>query len=623
MVCLIYAPGISGPFLFDDKSNITANSYIQVDELSYLNLYSAATSGNAGPLKRPIPTLSFALNYYFSGGYNIAAYKITNIIIHCVNTALLLFLIKQLLVTSDIQNKHSVRNKNFFYLAIIISTIWAIHPINLTSILYIVQRMTSLSTLFSLCCLIFYTAGRNRHITTTHPVAKTSIILFSLSIICFILALYSKENALILPLIVLWIECTLYPHKWLQNHYSLLSRTHRRLLFISIATLAISILLISINYTVSGYQTRPFTIIERSLTETRVLCFYISLILLPRINAFGLFHDDITLSTSLLSPWTTVTSIIFIGALVVSVFYYRREKPLYSLGIGWFLIGHLLESTFFPLEIAHEHRNYFPSIGLILAVTSIISTSNFTKKQFIAAFFITASLLGSTTWLRASQWSGYSSLAHYETLHHPMSTAAQALLSNAAYQAGDVPTAIEAIKSAINLNPNDPTYLIHYQNLLSISNQEIPLDLQAKTIKKINQNLVTPSLKLALEHVASCLNKTPCEALKKNYIPWLDAIIKKAPNDPFYYYLKGKAYRALNDNMSALNAFQQSHSLREEYMHPLFEMADILIQANQLSHVTLVLKWIKLANIKTTFKRDKEIQKLESIIATMSGSANN
>ena len=54
-----------------------------------------------------------------------------------------------------------------------------------------------------------------------------------------------------------------------------------------------------------------------------------------------------------------------LGLAFWSVFNSRRF-PLAAFGIVWFLIGHSLESTFIPLEMVHEHRNYLPLLGILL-----------------------------------------------------------------------------------------------------------------------------------------------------------------------------------------------------------------------------------------------------------------
>ena len=614
-IVLIYLPGISGPFLFDDLSSITQNSYIEVESLNTNTLYTSAFSGNAGPLKRPVAMLTFALNYYFSKGFSATGFKVTNIIIHCVN-ALLVFTLCRLLFTRNALIVGAPANyKRDFFIASSVSLIWAVHPVNLTSVLYIVQRMTSLSTLFSLLSIILYFSARNKWSKDTFSWGIS--LLFIASFTSLTLALFSKENAVLTPLIILLIELLLYSHEKPKALFNSLPSSYK--IIIKAVTLAFAFFLFfsAIDYALPGFASRPFTMLERTLTEFRVVCFYISLILIPRINGFGLFHDDIAISTSLFSPWTTVTSFIFILSLITIAFCYRKKKPLFALGIGWFFIGHLLESTFFSLEIAHEHRNNLPSIGLVLASVSLLSNIKINNKKLIASFLLTSFILGGTTWLRANQWGNYQQLAYYEASHHPNSPATQALLSNAANQAGNIEIATQAIKKAMELDPNETSYAMHYQNLLSIHNKPIPAELQQETLRRIKSNLLTPSTKLALNQIVDCIRKEPCSPLKNNFLTWMNAVIEKKPNEAAYHYIRGKAQRASGNELAALNDFQHSHDINPQFLHPLFEMADILIRKGQVTQAKEVVKWIEESNEKTTFRRDKELHKLKKIITKL------
>lgn len=607
----VYLPGINGPFVFDDLSNITNNSFLRIQELSFSSLYSGATSGHAGPLKRPVAMLSFALNYYFTGGYIASAFKITNILIHSLNAALVFILSLQLFNRSA-----TITDKNLtgLYLAAGISLMWALHPINLTSVLYVVQRMTSLSTLFSLSCIIFYLSARNHWLQHSFSWRVASLFLAGLA--SLVLALYSKENAILIPLIILCIELTLYSNEKPWVFFKKLSHSQQLINWAVLFALCLYILLWAIDYASDGYNSRLFTMVERVLTESRVLCFYISLILIPRINGFGLFHDDIAISTSLFSPWTTLISIIFILGLLITAFYYRKKKPLFALGIGWFFIGHLLESTFFPLEIAHEHRNNLPSIGIILAAAALIPQK--IKPQKLMGIFLLISLvLGATTWLRAKQWGNYQSLAYYEASHHPDSPAIQALLSNAANQAGDSELTIQAIKKAMALDPAETSYAMHYQNILAIHGKPIPAELQLETLRRIRANHFTASTQLALDHIAGCLKKAPCAPLQKNYIEWINAVIERQPNNAYYHYFKGVAHRANGDNLLALNAYQQAHNLSGNFVHPLFEMATLLIQLDQLEAAKYVVSSIEKASQKEGFRRHDELLQLKKILAEL------
>jgi tetratricopeptide (TPR) repeat protein len=173
-----------------------------------------------------------------------------------------------------------------------------------------------------------------------------------------------------------------------------------------------------------GYSGRDFTLTERVLTEARVLVFYLKMIIMPSITELGLYHDDIAISHGLLEPPATLYSLITLSGLLFGALLLLKKRPLVSLGILWFFAGHMLESTIFPLEIAHEHRNYLADYGILLATASAIAQA---PMQRLAPAIRTAGpvvfllLFSYTTWLRANQWSDNISLAVYEARHHPES----------------------------------------------------------------------------------------------------------------------------------------------------------------------------------------------------------
>lgn len=611
IVFVIYQPGISGPFLFDDITSINTNSKLKVTTLDANSIYEATFSGYAGPLKRPVAMLSFALNYYFSGEFKASAFKITNIAIHCINSVLVFFLSLQLLSLSGIKNTKSIT-----ILAAAISTIWAVHPINLTSVLYIVQRMTSLSTLFSLGCIILYIVGRGT--TLKNGIAWRGIVLYAASFISLIFALFSKENAILIPLIILLIELTLFSDK---TPWSLFNgRPYYQKALICAAALSVGIFafLYAVDFAAGGFNTRPFTMAERVLTEARVLCLYISLILAPRINELGLFHDDIVLSSSLLAPWTTITSIIFILGLVAAAFYYRNKNPLFTLGIGWFFIGHLLESTIFPLEIAHEHRNNLPSIGIIIAVLAFFQDSSVPRSKLVISCITVSLIFGSITWYRSTQWSDPFTQALYETIHHPKSPSAHTIFANIANKAGHPNAAIASIEKAMELSPHEIALPLYYQHILISNKLFISNAIQAATLERIKQHKITPSAQLALSQISDCLPLDECKALRKNYLGWIDAVIEKHPNIAYYYLFKGKAHVALGEHITALNVFQNAFDMDQKFLHPLFEIADILLKQGDIENAKRVINWLKEANEQVPIRRDDEILQLEENLRTLS-----
>lgn len=160
ITAVLYAPGFSGSFLFDDELNITANERVQIESLSFDALKQAAFSTKSGPLARPLSMLSFALNHYFHG---LAPFyfKLTNLIIHLVTGLALFFALRLLLEL--FRRRHGVFTESHRdWIVLAVAATWLLHPLNLTSVLYIVQRMTALAALFSLLSMVLYFYGRLR-----------------------------------------------------------------------------------------------------------------------------------------------------------------------------------------------------------------------------------------------------------------------------------------------------------------------------------------------------------------------------------------------------------------------------------------------------------------------------
>ncbi len=160
----IYFPGLSGPFVFDDWVNIVNNDGTAIPRLGLTELSGAASSGISGPFGRPLASITFALNYYFAGGFNNTfEFKLTNLVIHIFNTVLVYWLLHLLLKTSaSVKAWTTFDAGQRLWIAGMATALWALHPIQLTSVLYVVQRMNSLAAFFMLAGLIAYLHGRQQ-----------------------------------------------------------------------------------------------------------------------------------------------------------------------------------------------------------------------------------------------------------------------------------------------------------------------------------------------------------------------------------------------------------------------------------------------------------------------------
>jgi hypothetical protein len=414
----VYSPGLHGPFVFDDGPNITNNADIALQNLHGDSIWRAMLGGASGPLGRPISMLSFALNFYEAGSFSTFDFKLTNLIIHLV-AGIGVFMLSTEILNSQKMQWASHENKSYpIYVSLAVTAAWLLHPLNLTAVLYVVQRMTSLSALFSFWGLFLFAKGRNRLID-----GKPGIALILTSLLVFTpLSVFSKESGALTPLLMFAMEVTLF-------QFRTKTSGQRKLLQILFAVLvglpaAVVVLFLATHpsWLPNSYVGRNFTLSERVLTEPRILWFYLSQIALPNFKALGLFHDDIANSHGLLSPITTLPAIVGILALPVIAWFARKKFPILSFGLLFFLAGHALESTIFPLEITFEHRNYLPMYGILFALIyyllyPLANVKTLRLRQIALLAFL--AILTFDTWARSTAWATAFDRANDEVEHHP------------------------------------------------------------------------------------------------------------------------------------------------------------------------------------------------------------
>lgn len=413
----VYWQGLDGGFIFDDHASILGNPGLRAFDGSLSSLIAASQGDLSSPLGRPVSMASFALNYYFTGEAPFH-FKLTNLLIHLL-TGGLTFLLMRLFWQRLVPDARS--DWGAFW----VTAIWMLHPINLTPVLFVVQRMTGLSALLTLAALWCYCDGRERPGLARWARYCAGFLLIWPS------AVLAKETALLLPVFVLLCEWLVFDgfrqrsHTWRRNGL---------LTIILVVGIGLGYFWPLINQT---YLMRDFSLAERVLTEMRVLWFYVMQMLVPWPDWFSLHHDDIGLSRGLFSP--PLTAVAMLGWIVVLAiaWWQRHVRPWLTFAIGWYLGGHLLESSVLGLEIAYEHRNYVPSLGIFMAVMAALlptrstNTGRLARITLVIAF---AAYCALTTGLRAAQWGDEYIRTQIESNTHPHSArthyeAAKAILA--------------------------------------------------------------------------------------------------------------------------------------------------------------------------------------------------
>ncbi|RNF84259.1 hypothetical protein [Montanilutibacter psychrotolerans] len=360
LAALVYWPGLSGGFIFDDYPNIVSNTRIHAQTLSWEAIVTASQGYQGGGYGRPLATISFALDYLIS---DTSAYpfKLTSLIVHLINALLVFWLLRRVLALP----RDSAERPWPLVAAFAIALLWAIHPMQVSTVLYVVQRMETLSLTFVLLALIAYMRGRTaqRNGDLGWPWLATSAVLACLG-------MASKESAVLFPVYALCLELTVLD-------FDAKAERTRRFLKIAYAAGLLAAIVLFVAWVLPQYATpgnmggRDFTLAERLLSQLRILPAYIGQMLLPLPSSLTFYYDNYPISTGLLSPATTLAGGLFLLGLLAFAWLARRRMPLASLGILWFFAAHLLTSNVFNLELRFEHRNYFALLGVLMALADL------------------------------------------------------------------------------------------------------------------------------------------------------------------------------------------------------------------------------------------------------------
>ena len=462
LTCVIYWPGLFGPYIFDDLTNILLAPALHITGLDFDSLRRAAFWQENSGIGRPIAMLTFALNYYF-GGMNVFYFKLINLIIHVCNGVLLFWLgVKLLQRLHSRPEQFPFTQQHIQWISLAIAAAWLVHPLNLTSVLYVVQRETSLAAFFILLGLAGYIVGREQMLKDKRYGLLT--IITSL-VVCGGAGILSKENGVLLPLYALVIEVIFF-------RFESEPRLKRQLtiLWLLIFALPLALLIVvglvkpSVLSTIFTYNYRDFTLGDRLLTETRALWYYLRLIIFPNIKELGIYHDDFVISRGLLDPPITFQAVIGIFGLLAVAVLTARKLPILSFGIAWFFAGHTLESTVIPLELVHEHRNYLPQFGILFsAIYYLVYPYHQLKKSLVARRILVLLFIGlfaGVTYARSLDWKDEWTLYLSDVVNHPNSARANTAFGIILQDNKQYALAATHFHRAVELAPRDPAMKI-------------------------------------------------------------------------------------------------------------------------------------------------------------------
>lgn len=532
LTVLAYWPSLHGGYEFDDYPNIVENAAVHMHALDLESLRKAAMASPSSLLLRPLAMLSFGIDWYFAGA-NPLPMRVVNLVIHLLNGLLLFGLLRTL--CKSLPPRRDNAHLRDGRLPLVVTAAWLLAPINFTAVAYVVQRMESLCQLFVLAGLWGYLAARRRMLAGKPGFARAaaSIVLGTA------IGGLAKESAALLPLYALVAEWGLFGFARADG------KTDRRLPGLYLVVLALPAC--AALYWVAGntlpaaaWANRPFTLGERLLTEPRIVWDYVRWSLLPMANQLALYHDHIRVSRGLFDPWTTAFAIAGLCALAVAAVAVRRTRSLAAIGMAWFLAAHLLTATVIPLELVFEHRNYFASIGLYLAVSSVLLPTADARLALarMALCLLVPVFFASVTFVRALNWGNPILFALSEAQLNPDSprTAyelAHTYVELSGYHADSplIPKAYAALERAATLPGADA---LPDQGLLILSgrlHQPAPAGTWERLQRRMAEQPLSAQNISALYSINQCALERHCDFPPQQMVHTFIAALKHQPPD--------------------------------------------------------------------------------------------
>jgi tetratricopeptide (TPR) repeat protein len=396
-----YANTFHNAFQFDDLDVIDRLKETYLGRLNLGYLLTSLNIKDQAFIYRPAACLSLALNFHLSGA-KVVSYHIFNLFFHFLAACVLfLFLYETFSRYSAVE---FIRERAFL-MASLGSLLWSLHPIQTQAVTYIIQRMAILAGLFSIASLYFYLLFKKN---------RRQIFLVCMGL-CMAAAFGSKENTVLLPLLILVYE-------WLFFQKGSLAFICRRKalmgMCLAIFTVAVAgailrgpgVLGKSLErFNQDKMPGRDYSLKERLLTEQRVVLYYLSLIAYPSLERLNVDHD-FEISKSWVSPSTTLISSVAIAGLLLLAWRMRKRFPFLAWTICWYFSMLLIESSIFNLEIIFEHRAYLPSMMVLplmgVGILSLEKLSVLKRAPYLPGCLLIGYILvlGHTTFLRNFVW---------------------------------------------------------------------------------------------------------------------------------------------------------------------------------------------------------------------------
>jgi hypothetical protein len=571
MAGVVYWPGLNGPLILDDIVNLQL--FRDLSENGRLTLWSVLAERGGILGGRPVSWASFYANWLLTDD-DIWFLKLTNLGLHLCNGILAFMLARALF---GLRAQDEGRGETI-WLAGFTAAFWLLMPMQVSTVLYVIQRMALLSALFSMLGLLSYVHGRirlNARLRGGHMLVLASLLLF------WPLAALSKQNGALLVFVLLALELlalrpVLPTPRWPLRVVAICS--------VVVVVAGVVWLTVDPSRLTTAYQIRNFTLLERLLTQPRVLLDYaLNATLIPGGTPFGLFHDDFPVSRSLFDPMSTMPVLVGVLALPIAAWRVRHGPAgLIGFGLVLFLVAHSLEAGPFPLEIYFEHRNYFPSLGLALALGGLLGVLGvrIARARAVAALAVLI-LCGHfvLTATRVVVWTSWDAIIEANAANHARSPRAQAGKAILHFQAGRLHEGLGLLRRVVDFG--GPAYrpgavmkaLVGY----CLAGADAPAQVYDE-LRALSAFGDTPYTVSALRWYRHVIEANECDGLQRRRVADLVAAHVAGTTGPGSF----RGNWILHDEVSRLLAGAGRPSAARVHLRAAFELAPSSVRAEMM-----------------------------------------
>ena len=581
LAAAVYANTYGNQFTYDDRAVVLSDHRIR----SLHSLASLFTRDywmlEGTNLYRPVTMLTLALNYALSGESPLS-YHLISQLLHGLNTVLLFLFLGNFF-----------RDEGHLRLRFLAAAVFAVHPAATEAVNLVVGRAELLAFAFSLSAFqLFIRRGRGT------GYLRGSLLLY-------VLAMLSKESAMILPLFLLL-------------YHLFFERGTDRSRFRDMAGYGAAFLLIAaVRYAVIGsfgpdesmQYFKGISWTSTALTMAKVMAYYGKIVLWPVGLQVLYGFNDIPVASSLLDPWVLPSIAVLLALAAAAWLLYRRDRTL-SFFIVWPFIAFLpVMNVIVPTGALLGIRFlYLPMVGYSVLIASLLTML---PDRAAAALQRERSLqprrwgdlaagavllfLAVLTVVRNSEWKDSETLFSKELARSPESTLALSVLA----QSLPLERAEALALKSLALNPIEPVSLYVMGTLLEkkgdyagaeqFYRRSLTGHPTAETLQALGRLLSnTGRLAEAEEVFRKAIGLKPYWSpayedlavvlLRKGERDAALSLVQQAlrinPGSAAAYNLLGTCYKEAGDAGKAIQAFQRAIAAAPDLLEARYNLAD-------------------------------------------------